>query len=249
VIVDIVLVGIVYFFGSLIHNADWNESHINHKHKIEIDYSHNFLNKGTYLLGFDYPYSSNDERYNQIGLKYKYILNNKINYGISYAYGIYSYESFYTYNINETYTTAKTNYNSNLIMLNSTFTGIRPVFGIKPDISLNMGYLNLHETDYNYNNYTFVNKSKQTNTYGILDSKIRLSWKAFFFPKLEKPVFYCDIGTTIKERNVYKYLTLGGYIPINDQIKLHGSFGSKPNYTSNSELISNLSLSIGYQFK
>ena len=85
----ITLAGIVYFFGSLIHDTDWNESHINNKHKIEIDYSHNFLNKGTYLLDFDYPYWSNDEANNQIGLKYNYILNKKINYGISYAYGIY----------------------------------------------------------------------------------------------------------------------------------------------------------------
>lgn len=84
-------------------------------------------------------------------------------------------------------------------MLNSTFTGIKPVIGIKPDISVNIGYLNLHETDYTYNNNVFVNKSTRTNTYGILDSKIRGSWKAFFFPKLEKPVFYCDIGASIKK--------------------------------------------------
>lgn len=249
-LVTLLLGSVVYCFTSLAFFTQWDESHINHQQTAQIEYANNVYSDINLSALNDTPYTENKEISHTYNIKYN--IHNKRTglYGLSYTHQTYHNKDTF-FDTNQSYTTQKLHSSHNIIKLHSTYKGFKPIYGIKPTVSLNLGYLDINTRDFKFNQATNSIPERIIHTqkgYGIIDTHLTFFWKGYFLDGFKKPILFCTLGLTSKQSDIYKYIQVGGTYYIFNQLSIKGSFGSYPTYVRSNHNVSQIKATVGYHF-
>lgn len=251
---QLLLIGTSYFIGSFFFNTGWNESHIKYNNAVSTNYS---LFSTSSTSRSDNKVIDNKSlkrkytNYNQSEITFKLNLQHPLKHQLSYKNG--TTKQLFVNIINE-YSEIKTKEIENIhnvVMFDSSYQNIQPVFGIKPILHLNIGFLHLDKKSTHYDPIIenkiddIVNETTQA---ALLETKLTLLWKGYTIKPLSHPILYSEIGVLLKQKTYYPTINFGGFYQLTDQFNISGQLGLKPLYSKSNSLVTNASIGVEYQF-